>query len=1015
MNPESPTPREQLEARLTALLLGELSADEAAELREIIARDAQLAALHGRLKQTIDLVHEAALDPAELPIERPAPVRLGEERRQKLLAQFKTVRPKQFAPKRPPRDPWVFALQAAAVVALLVCLSGLLLPALARSKAKAQRASALASIRQEELARDLKQKQSSESLASKENETAPQPNSGEPAPAAPPTPAPIPVSDANSTPLTGTIVLPSQTTPVELVATATDKKTVPQLRDNYGLAPAGQNKGLKPQSENKKEQTSQNESNGQVPVLAFDNSFKSDAASKDGVDARKTGNWALADGSVQKGSTGTSHVYDEKPVEISPQQTVVFANDLGRPFTQAELNGIASSAAPQAAAAPPPSPGAGGPTVHFANGVGGGSTVYFQNSAGGGFGGAGGRGLPGSDNAGKLAISSRQQAAGAAGPKAESTPQLATYDAGEQSAVVFANPQNALQAAKDQAGQNPLMSRAQTVQQNMRSAQTAPAVDREARSLDYLSNGRSGAAAAVSNSGTVTPGYDLETHQLVVITESGRSATNLVAQMDSSADKSPPVMLMQLARPTNIPPAASEDQPLPKAAPSPQQPQPEVLVSENAFSTFSLNVSDVSFKLAAASLERGVMPDAASIRSEEFINAFDYRDPDPAPGAPIGFAWERVHDPFAHNRDLLRFSVKTAAAGREQGRPLNLVLLLDNSGSMERADRVAIIHEALRVLAAQLQSGDTISVVTFARTARLWVDGIPGMQAGQVLEKVGGLTPEGGTDLGDALDLAYATAHRHYLMNGVNRVVLLTDGAANLGNVDPTALKATVEAQRKQGIELDCFGIGWEGYNDDLLEVLTRNGDGRYGFINTPEEAASGFAAQLAGALHVAASDVKVQMEFNPTRVVSYRQIGYAKHQLTKEQFRDNSVNAAQIGAAEAGNALYTVEVNPQGTGPICTVHVRYRDPGTADYYEHAWDVPYTGSAVALDQASPAMRLAVTASAFSEWLASSPYAAEVSPDALLDYLRGVPAVYGADTRPAQLETMIREAKSLTGK
>ena len=125
-------------------------------------------------------------------------------------------------------------------------------------------------------------------------------------------------------------------------------------------------------------------------------------------------------------------------------------------------------------------------------------------------------------------------------------------------------------------------------------------------------------------------------------------------------------------------------------------------------------------------------------------------------------------------------------------------------------------------------------------------------------------------------------------------------------------MKPDVEAQRKQGIALDCFGIGWEGYNDDLLEVLTRNGDGRYGFINTPEEAATDFAAQLAGALRVAASDVKVQVEFNPARVISYRQIGYAKHQLTKEQFRDNTVAPAQIGAAEAGNALYIVEVNPQ-------------------------------------------------------------------------------------------------------
>src|SRR5207244_7660692 len=161
-------------------------------------------------------------------------------------------------------------------------------------------------------------------------------------------------------------------------------------------------------------------------------------------------------------------------------------------------------------------------------------------------------------------------------------------------------------------------------------------------------------------------------------------------------------------------------------------PQPEVQTCDNAFSTFSLNVSDVSFKLAAASLEKGQMPELASIRSEEFINAFDYRDPEPAPGAPVTFAWERARYPFAHNRDLLRFSIKTAAAGRQPGRPLNLVLLLDNSGSMERADRVRIIHEALRVLASQLQAQDKLSVITFARTARLVADGVCGCGAGRV-------------------------------------------------------------------------------------------------------------------------------------------------------------------------------------------------------------------------------------------------------------------------------------------
>jgi len=443
-------------------------------------------------------------------------------------------------------------------------------------------------------------------------------------------------------------------------------------------------------------------------------------------------------------------------------------------------------------------------------------------------------------------------------------------------------------------------------------------------------------------------------------------------------------------------------------------PQPEIQTSDNAFSTFSLNVSDVSFKLAAASLEKGVLPDPASIRSEEFINAFDYRDPEAPAGVPIAFAWERARYPFAQNRDLLRFSLKTAAQGRQAGRPLNLVLLLDNSGSMERADRVQIIREALRVLATQLQPQDTFSVVTFARTAHLWVDGVPGNQAGPVADELSKLTPQGGTNLGDAMDLAYQTALRHYLANGINRVVLLTDGAANLGDVEPTSLKAKVETNRKQGIALDCFGIGWEGYNDDLLEVMTRNGDGRYGFINTPEEAATEFAGQLAGALRVAAADVKVQVEFNPNRVTAFRQIGYAKHQLTKEQFRDNTVNAAAIGAAESGNALYVIEASPAGEGPLATVRVRYRVPGTSDYQEREWVVPYTGTAMALEQSSPAMRLAATASAFSEWLATSPYAAEVTPDALLRCLSGVPEVYGADIRPKKLEWMLRQAKSVQG-
>lgn len=444
-------------------------------------------------------------------------------------------------------------------------------------------------------------------------------------------------------------------------------------------------------------------------------------------------------------------------------------------------------------------------------------------------------------------------------------------------------------------------------------------------------------------------------------------------------------------------------------------PQPEILTSENNFSTFSLNVSDVSFKLAAASLERGQMPDVATIRSEEFINAFNYRDPEARSGSPVAFVSEQARYPFAHNRDLLRFSVKAGATGRQEGRALNIVLVLDNSGSMERADRVRIVRAALKVLAGQLQATDKLSIVTFARTPHLVADGVAGTAAAEAVNRVADLTPEGGTNLEAAMKLAYQAAARHFQATGINRLVLLTDGAANLGDVAPESLQKLVQTQRQQGVALDCFGVGWEGYNDDLLEVLSRHGDGRYGFINSPEAATTEFATQLAGALQVAASDVKVQVEFNPQRVTSFRQIGYAKHQLTKEQFRDNSVDAAEIAAQEAGNALYTVEINPAGVGPVATVRVRYKVPGTTNYREQAWDVPYNGNATALAQSTPALRLAAVAAAFSEWLANSPFAADVSPDALLSQLSGVPETFRSDARPKQLEWMIRQAKSISGK
>ncbi len=441
---------------------------------------------------------------------------------------------------------------------------------------------------------------------------------------------------------------------------------------------------------------------------------------------------------------------------------------------------------------------------------------------------------------------------------------------------------------------------------------------------------------------------------------------------------------------------------------------PEVATGDNAFSTFSLNVSDVAFRLTEAGLAAGRLPDPAGVRAEEFINAMDYHDPAPASGERLAFAWEQARDPFQHNRDLIRLSVQTGAIGRSKEQQLNLVALLDNSGSMERSDRVEIVRRALGALARKLTPRDRISVVAFARTPRLLIDGAPGGDPAALLKRVAGLTPEGGTNLDAALDLAYEIASRHFQKEGVNRVILLTDGAANLGRVDPEALKHKAEAQRRRGIALDCFGVGWDGYNDALLEALTRNADGRYGFLNDPLDAEGDFADQLAGALRVAARDVKAQVEFNPARVLSWRQIGYEKRQLKKEDFRDNSVDAAEIGAAETGTAVYSVQLDPRGIGPLGVARVRFLNPDTGRYEERSWTLFHRASAPALADSPPAMRVAGCAAKFAGWLAGNPHDRGASLAELRVCLAGTDTAFARDPMPARLLRMIQQAQLIGG-
>ncbi|MCW1886952.1 von Willebrand factor type A domain-containing protein [Luteolibacter flavescens] len=436
----------------------------------------------------------------------------------------------------------------------------------------------------------------------------------------------------------------------------------------------------------------------------------------------------------------------------------------------------------------------------------------------------------------------------------------------------------------------------------------------------------------------------------------------------------------------------------------------ETQTSAEPFSTFSLHVSDASFKMAKAALERGDVPAPDGIRPEEFYNGFDYGDPAPANGEPVVCAVEQSAHPALPQRNLMRIGVKTGSQGRGGSTPLNLTLLLDSSGSMEREDRNAGLANAVRELSGLLKEGDTVSVIGFARQPRLLVDRLPGNRA-QELNGIFAQTPsEGGTNLEEGLKLGEELAMRQFNPAAQNRIVLFTDGAANLGDAKPETLQAKVEQMRQNGIAFDAAGFGADGLNDKLLERLTRNGNGRYYIVDSAEEADASFAKQLAGAFRPAAENVKVQVRFNPARVAKYKLIGFEEHRLEKEDFRNDAVDAAEMAAEEAGNALYQIETLPRGEGEVGEVSVRFRDVASGQMVERTWTIPYDAQAPAFDQASPSIQLAGLSALAAEKLRRAPLADAVDFQQLAPVMAKVKARYAGSKPVADLESMIGHLK-----
>ena len=458
--------------------------------------------------------------------------------------------------------------------------------------------------------------------------------------------------------------------------------------------------------------------------------------------------------------------------------------------------------------------------------------------------------------------------------------------------------------------------------------------------------------------------------------------------------------------------AAKDEAPAP-AARVPAAHHPFVATRANPFSTFAIDVDTASYTRTRQALDHGALPDPEAVRTEEIVNAFDYGDR--APDTAVFRVYvEGAPAPFGAGLDLVRIGVKGRRLGREEQRPAMLTFLVDASGSMDQPDRIGLARDALALLLEQLAPRDRLQLIAFDDHARLLLDATPAADRAAILAAFDRLQCRGSTNLEDGMREAYALAARAFVPGGENRVILISDGVANLGADSAADILARIDAHRRQGITCTVFGVGRGAYNDRMLEELANRGDGSYRFLDSPAEVRRAFVDDLAATLNTIATDVKIQVEWSPSAVGRYRQLGYENRALTKEQFRDDTVDAGEVGSGQSVTALYEIErTEPAPRGqPLGWVRVRYRRVDTQAIEEIERPILLRDLAPRLEAARPELRLAACAAEFAELLRRSPHAAGGRFAEVARLLRPVALEMKLDTRVAELARLVELAQGM---
>ena len=345
---------------------------------------------------------------------------------------------------------------------------------------------------------------------------------------------------------------------------------------------------------------------------------------------------------------------------------------------------------------------------------------------------------------------------------------------------------------------------------------------------------------------------------------------------------------------------------------------PVKLVTEKPVSTFSVDADTASYAFIRANLNEGYFPPKDVVRTEELINyfAYDYAPPETR-DQPFAAHVSLMPAPWNDASRLMHIGIKGFELDHSEVPPANLVFLIDTSGSMDQPNKLPLLIRSFKLLLSALAPDDRVAIVTYAGSAGVVLEPTPVSERSKILDRLERLYAGGSTAGGDGIRLAYRLAEQHMVSDGINRVILATDGDFNVGITDVDELEEFISRKRSSGVFLSVLGFGMDNYNDDLMQHLAQNGNGNAAYIDSISEARKVFVEQVTSTLVPIAKDVKIQVEFNPAMVSEYRLIGYETRMLEREDFRNDKVDAGEVGAGHTVTAIYELTLANTDAGHI--------------------------------------------------------------------------------------------------